>query len=108
MQYDLLNSKSRPVSLARYNFENSRPAKRFRTNGQFKIFLIVDDANRTSLKEIEGNGDESHVQYVAAAIRNLMSDRHPYDAFSGLCLSIDDCFQSAINNSGKILMRRVG
>ncbi|KAI7908904.1 hypothetical protein M9X92_011928 [Pyricularia oryzae] len=55
----------------------------------------------------KGNGDESHVQDVAVAVRILMSDWHPYDASSGSGLSIDDCFQSAINNSGKILMRRV-
>lgn len=108
VQHDPLHLKSRPVSLARHSSENSRPTKKSRTDGQFKIFLVADDADRTSLKEIEGNGDESHVQHVAAAIRNLMSDRHPYDASSGSCLSIDDCFQSAINNSGKILMRRVG
>ncbi|ELQ35416.1 hypothetical protein OOU_Y34scaffold00708g1 [Pyricularia oryzae Y34] len=62
---------------------------------------------KTSLKEIEGNGDESHVQDVEAAIRVLMSDWHPYDAFTQSGLSIYECFDSAISNDGKILMRRV-
>lgn len=106
-QQDQLHLELRRVSLARHSSENGRPSKRSRTDGRFNICLVADDVDQTSLKEIEGNGDESHVQDVAVAVRILMSDWHPYDASSGSGLSIDDCFQSAINNSGKILMRRV-
>lgn len=79
VQQDQLHQELRRVSLARHSRKNGRPSKRSRIDGRFKIFLVSDDVDQTSLEGIEGYGDESHVQDVAVAMRILMSDWHPYD-----------------------------